>query len=169
MARVRDCASAPLLVALCCSAAQADDRQYNIKQDEPRTGSMIRRYEIQGSTLPINKRYHELSAGEREFLNSMYENIRPGDEPPFPAEGLKPIYDSVRKAQQKLLVTGKLILVVTVDSSGEASAVKAIGSPSDEMTRFVASVLMLVKYKPAVCGGSPCQMDYPFSFDFETR
>ena len=169
MTRVCKSALSSLVVALYCPVALPADRQYDIKQDKPRTGSVVRRYEVRNSTLPINKRFHELNASERELLNSLYENIQPGDEPPFPAEGLKTIYDAVGKAQQKLLVSGTLILVVTVSPSGDASAVKAIGSPSDEMTKFAASVLMLTKFKPAVCGGSPCQMDYPFSFSFAVR
>jgi hypothetical protein len=46
------------------------------------------------------------------------------------------------------------------------SEVKAIGSPSPEMTQFAASVLLLTKFKPAICGGQPCKMDYPFRFAF---
>ena len=158
-----------VMLVLSHAPLRAADGEYAIKQDLPPTGSMIRRYEIQGSSLPINKRYHDLSAEDRDQLNRLYERIEPGDEPPFPAEGLKPIYEAVGKAQARLLVTGKLILVVTVDSTGEASAVRAIGSPSEEMTKFAASVLMLTKYKPALCGGTSCRMDYPFSFSFNVR
>jgi hypothetical protein len=107
-----------LLIALAGPVAQADDRQYDLKQVEPRTGSLFRRYEVQGSKVPINKRYDEFTEEEKKLIKELYEHIGPGDEPPFPADGLKPIFDAVRQAQNKLLVKGQLILLVTVAPSG---------------------------------------------------
>jgi hypothetical protein len=46
------------------------------------------------------------------------------------------------------------------------SGVKAWGSPSPEMTKFAASVLLLTRFKPAICGGQKCRMDFPLKYLF---
>jgi hypothetical protein len=43
------------------------------------------------------------------------------------------------------------------------------GCTYPKMTKAMASVLMLEKYKPAVCGGSPCQMQFPFRMNFHVE
>jgi hypothetical protein len=163
------------LVAACIALltisclAQTPKPEYGIREAEPRTGSAIRRYEVEGSRIAINKRYSELSTEEKASLNQYYEMVEPGDEPPFPSDGLKPIHEAIRKGQGRLLVVGELILLATVSAAGEVIEVKAIGSPSPEMTKFAASVLLLTKFKPALCQGQPCKMDYPFRFVFHVR
>ena len=149
--------------------AQTPKPEYGIKEAEARTGSAIKRYEVQGSPIAINKRYNELSIAERASLNQYYEKMEPGDEPPFPSEGLKPIHEAIRKGQAKLLVTGELILLATVGATGEVLEIKAIGSPSPEMTQFAASALFLTKFKPGLCQGQPCKMEFPFRFNFRVQ
>src|SRR5687768_14386837 len=97
------------LVGLAASVCFAQSSQYDIKDRDPPTGSNIRRNITEGSRIPINKTYSELSPEEKEAINRYYEKIEPGDEPPFPAEGLRPIHNAVAAAQQTLLVTGQLV------------------------------------------------------------
>lgn len=149
--------------------AQSPQPEYGIRQDLPTTGSNIRRYTFSGSVIPINKRYHELSAEERELVNGYYEHVAPGDEPPFPAEGLRSIHDAVRKAQEHLRVRGDLTLIASVSPQGEVTQVEAIGSPSREITEFAATVLFSTKFKPAVCHGEPCAMQFPVYYSFRTH
>lgn len=99
----------------------------------------------------------------------MWESIPDGDEPPFPLFGLKPVHQKVAAAQNRLLVEGPLVLVASVDATGEVTEIKAIGSPSQEMTMQVAGILYDTKFKPARCSGQPCAMQYPFSFRFTVR
>lgn len=150
---------------------KADDTapapQHGIKEREPRTGSHIIHYVVRPYQLSFNRRYHELSPEEKSFLHGFYERIDEGDEPPFPAEGLKPIMQAMSMAQQKLLVRGDLFLVADVDAQGKVVAVKAVGSPSPEMTRFASSVLLLTPFKAAVCKGEPCTMQFPLRFNFD--
>jgi hypothetical protein len=145
--------------------AQTSAPQYSV-QDDPPTGSAIRRNITSPEKLPINKTYAELTPEEKQSLNENYESMGPGDEPPFPAQGLKPIYAAVGKIQQKLLVTGVLILIATVDHQGNVTQIKAMGNPDPEMTKAVATVLSLTRFKPALCKGVPCKMDYPIRFQF---
>ena len=157
------------LAGLAAPACFAQSSQYGIKEADPRTGSNIRRNIAEGSRIPINKRYSELSSEEKEAVNRYYEKIEPGDEPPFPVEGLRPIHSAVAAAQQKLLVSGQLVLVASVGPDGNVTEVKAIGSPSVEMVQTAGSIVALSKFKPARCNGQPCKMDFPFVFDFAVR
>jgi hypothetical protein len=165
-----------LLIALLAASmlalparAQTPRPEFGIRETGPRLGASTREYVVHGSQVPINRKYHELTPEQKALLNQLYEDMKSGDEPPFPAEGLFPIYDALRKAQGKLGVTGDLILVVDVDATGQPTAVKTIGSPSPEMTKFAASLLLITRFKPAVCGGQPCAMQYPFGLDFRLR
>lgn len=129
------------------------------------TGSSILRSAITFQ-IPLNKRYNELSVEERVILHKAWEGIPDGDEPPFPTNGLRPIYKAVIDAQSKLGVEGELHLIATVDARGDVVEVKAYGSPSPEITQFAATVILKTKFKPAVCGGQPCRMDFPFRYRF---
>ena len=155
------------LVAQACFAQT--NPQYGIKDPNPPIGSNIRRNITEGSRIPINKTYGELSPEEKEAVHRYYEVIETGDEPPFPAKGLGPIHDAVAKVQQKLLVTGQLLLVASVGPDGNVTEVKAIGSPSPEMVQAAGSIVALSKFKPALCKGQPCRMDFPFFFNFKLR
>lgn len=146
--------------------AQESKPEYTIKEDQPPTGTRIRHNRLEMSEIALNQPYHKLSDRERAKVHSWWEAIPEGDEPPFPIKGLKPIYAGILKAQEVLAVEGKLILIATVDTNGEVVQVKAISSPSQEMTEFAASLVGTTKFKPAVCSGKPCKMDFPLEFDF---
>ena len=150
--------------------ARADEAlppaRYVIRQDVPDTGTRIPRRVFTGSLIPINRRYAELTSDERRLVKSQYEAMAQGDEPPFPVDGFEPVYAAVAKVQKTLLVTGTLTLEVDVDSQGRASAVRVLASPDPKLTQAVASVLMLTRYKPAVCGANPCRMSLPISVSF---
>jgi hypothetical protein len=148
---------------------QTANPEYSIKFENPPIGSHIRRDAMRGSPIPINRSYHELTPEQRAIVHRWYENIAPGDEPPFPSSGLKSIHDAIRKGQTKLLVTGELFLIATVEATGEVAEVKTFGSPSPEMTKFAAAVLVLTKFKPAVCAGRPCKMDFPLWYSFRVE
>ena len=158
-------AAAFLIASAPAAHAESPPAKYSITADEPPTGSRIRRDAVR-SPVPVNRTYEQLTAEERARVHSWYEQIPDGDEPPFPASGTKEIHDAVRKAQQNLHVKGELFLVATVEATGEVSVIKAWGSPSPEMTKFAASVLLLTKFKPAICGGQKCRMDFPVRYVF---
>jgi len=59
---------------------------------------------------------------------------------------------------------GELSLTVTVGPDGKAKQVADFSSISNpEMAKFAASILLMTKFKPAVCGGTPCSMQFPFN------
>ena len=133
------------------------------------TGSSIRDVLAKSSKIPLNKRYNELTDEQRQVLHSYYVALGPGDEPPFPSEGLEPLVKLLHRAQLKLKVTGPLYLIATVGPDGKPTEVSAVGSPSEEMTRFAASAVMLTAFKAAKCSGEPCKMQYPLALQFTMR
>jgi hypothetical protein len=160
------------LIATLGKAALAADKElpnYSLKDDVPDTGSSFRRNVVGGAIVPLDKRYSELSAEEKAILKSQYDGIGPNDEPPFPVDGLLPIYRLVADGQRRLQVTGSMVLSVDVDSGGDATSVSAPKSADPDMVSLVASILIKQKYKPGTCNGIPCNMQFPVRFDFTRR
>lgn len=140
--------TASILLAHGAALAQDVRPPYSLKQDEPATGSNIRREDVH-AWLPMDKRYEELTPEQQAAVKAQYEHMGPLDEPPFPVDGLRPIFKAVNAAEQKLRVTGPLSVFVDVDSDGKPLAVSVYRSPDPRMTQAVATILMLQTYKPA--------------------
>ena len=98
-------------------------------------------------------------------MKSQYDKMGDNDEPPFPLNGLRSIYKPVADAQQRLNAKGHLSMYVDVDSQGKPVSVSVFESPDPQMTKIAAAVLMLQDYKPAICNGQPCRMQFPFRID----
>jgi hypothetical protein len=80
-----------------------------------------------------------------------------------PLEGLKPIVAAILKGQERYLARGELQLLVTVGPDGKGKNVTAYGKVDNpDMAKFASSVLLLTKFKPAICNGSLCKMQFPF-------
>lgn len=154
------CVAALLLCLPPLSQGQAP-AQYAIKADEPPTGSRIRMDVVHSGPIAVNLPYQELPPGDRASLHALYERIADGDEPPFPTRGLRALFDPISHAQAKLLLKGQLFLIATVGPQGKVVQVKVMRSPSPEMAQFAAHVMAQTPYKPAVCSGQPCTMDFP--------
>lgn len=155
-----------LILSLFPFIAQAQQSQYNIKQDDPSTGTNLKRAVV-NSGLPINKRYEQFTDEEKASLAQLYERLDEGDEPPFPKAGLRPIFEALRKAEDRYQARGDLSLIATIDANGDVTEVKSIGTLDASMVNFAASLLMLTKFKPAKCKGEACTMQYPFRMNFE--
>ncbi|HJV62920.1 MAG TPA: hypothetical protein VJ743_18365 [Albitalea sp.] len=158
-----------LLSCFFCTALLAQSPPQFSLRDDAQTARAIRDVIARSQHIPFDKRYADLSSEQKDGLRSLYKDMGPADEPPFPRDGLAPLVRLLQKGQSKMLVTGPLYLIVDVSAEGEAEAVKAIGSPSPEMTQFAASVMLLTKYKPALCAGTPCKQQYPFALQFDVR
>jgi len=138
---------------------------YSIREDV--TGSHIGKPVVTNISVPVDKPYAELTREERLRVKSQYESMAEDDEPPYPLHGLRPILEAAFKIQKKVRTHGELVLAVTVDSEGHPTEVAAYKSPDKDMTRMMASVLMVETYKPAVCNLKPCKMQFPFRMQFQ--
>jgi len=119
--------------------------------------------------VQLDKPFAELPADEQAFWKSQYEDLGPGDTPPFPVRGLKNLYKAMAVVQRKHQARGKLTMFVQIDKTGRATSVSVIASPDPLLTKDVAAIVMLEEYTPALCSGVPCAMDFPFRVSFTLR
>ena len=161
---------AALTSLLAVNSARSEPAQHAINQDgryiNPRSDW---RYVARSTHIPINKKYHELTPEEKLLISTFYESMLPGDEPPFPRDGMKPVLQALAEAQKRLLVSGTLYLLVDVDRTGKAQNITAHGSPSPAMTRVASYILLSTPFKPALCAGAHCAMQFPFMLEFKVE
>ena len=153
-----------LLFHTCALAQDAD--KFSIKDSNLPTGSALRR-SVATLDLPPDKGFAQLTAEQKAMVKSNYENLGPDDEPPYPIGGTKAIYKGIGQAHQMVQASGKLSMVVTVGVDGKPSNVSVFSSPDPRMTQVVASILMLQRFKPALCQGKPCVMEFPVDINLE--
>jgi hypothetical protein len=119
--------------------------------------------------IPFDRAYEQLSVAQQRVLKSAYVEMGESDEPPFPVGGLKTLYGPITEGQQSLLTTGTFAARAEIDADGNAVAVAVYRSPSKAVTNFVSNIILLTKFKPAVCGGSACKMGFPVRISFDVR
>lgn len=150
-------------------SASADDKaRYAIKEETSATGTSIVSKVVKGS-IPLNFSYEQLSEENKRSVRALYETMGPGDEPPYPLKGLQPFLAAVRQANLRLGERGKLSLTVKVDSHGVAQDVAVYQTPSPEMGRFAATAALQQAFKPALCKGIPCSMDFLYEVMLEIK
>jgi hypothetical protein len=150
-----------------CLTAAADTaapEEYTIVQSAPSLGSKVKREIIKAGTIPINKRYADLTPEEKARLLRDYWQLKPGDEPPFPSDGLMPILRAVQLAYEKILLQahGPLVLSVEIDEKGHPNGFVVRESPDPFITEATAVALMNQTYKPGTINGKPSVMRYAF-------
>jgi hypothetical protein len=153
---------------LALSNCVAHAQQYRMKEDDPRTGTLLKRENTRLS-LPPDKTYAELSEADKARLRGLYDNMAPDDEPPFPARGYRSLMRAMSAVQERLQIAGNVDMGVIVGADGRASEVKVYGSSDPQLTTVIANVLVLEKYKPALCRGTPCIQEFPFRMQFTLR
>ena len=72
--------------------SQSPSADTNVKETAPETGTMIKRTIASSQRFPINKKWSELSEEDRAVLRSQYEDMPDTDEPPYPIDGMAPIF-----------------------------------------------------------------------------
>lgn len=155
--------------ALAASAADEPPREYTLKQETASTGTRLKRDIGFSAEVPLNKKYHQLTADEKRVVHAAYEGIADGDEPPFPLGGQGAVLRGVLKIQQELMLKGELFLIAEVDAKGRVDQVSVVAAPDPQMAKGAAVVLMSTPFKPAVCAGKPCKMEYPLHLELSIR
>jgi len=68
---------------------------------------------------------------------------------------------------------GALRVYALIGADGKAKQVNVYEKPTlrdkedaDKLVKYIASLMMMGSYKPAMCQGKPCEMIYPLLFDF---
>lgn len=135
--------------------------EYTLKREDDSTGSRIRQNAVTGIRVPINKPYAELTAEQKARVRALYEHLDEADEPPYPLKGTKEILRAISNAQDVLHLQGDLSVFVEVNADGTPNAVGVMKSPDERMTNLVATALIHERYKPGLCKGTPCKMQFP--------
>jgi hypothetical protein len=161
-----------VLLAWSTAMAQQSSRseRYSLKRDIDFSSIYLRATgaEVFGG-IPFDKPYRELTADQQNRFKLFYVALGESDEPPFPLHGLGALYRPVAKGQQRFLVSGEFRADAEIDEDGNVSAVAVLQSPSEQVTKFMANVLLLTKFKPALCGGQPCSMGFPVKVTFKVE
>jgi|SRR5690242_9309477 hypothetical protein len=159
-----------LSMSMTATAQEAGDGgRYKLKRDADFSSLYPRSGAVAEGALPFDKSYGEFTPAQQNRIKMDYVALAEGDEPPFPLQGLGALYRPVSKAQQKLLASGDFRADAEIDQEGNVVAVAVRQSPSEQVTKFMANILLLTKFKPAVCRGQPCQMGFPVNVTFEVE
>lgn len=153
-----------LLICLLITTSPEASAQstYTLKDDQPSTGSHLKRKPIRSEVFPLDKPYEKFTDQERAQLLDLWEPMKEGDEPPFPKYGMRELSLDILNAASKVGVRGELSLVAYVNPDGKVSKVEVYKSPNDQLVRFAAHKLVTTPFKAAVCSGKPCAMQFPF-------
>jgi hypothetical protein len=150
-------------------ALQNQTATYAIKTDEPSTGSLLKVRTSTGHVIPPERSYADLSQEQRHQLNAMYPALEDGDEPPYPLNGTAEFYKVVPYLNGQFKEAGRASIRVLVNATGKVDSVAVLGTLSPDFKRTIGTAAGLVKYKPAVCRGTPCTMMFFFDMQLQAR
>ncbi|RBP50858.1 energy transducer TonB [Arenicella xantha] len=128
------------------------------------TGSRTRPIEVE-SAIPFNKSYQALSAEQKAAFRANYGILKETEQPPYPKKGTKDIYKALINANKAIGMPGKLFLIANVSEQGKVINIAVYNSPDERITNIATAVVGATDFDPAVCDGTPCQMEFPFEFD----
>jgi hypothetical protein len=116
--------------------------------------------------LPFDKPYEALTVEQQTWFRQHYQQLGPGDEPPYPATGLRALFDPILRATSRARVSGVFEAHVEVDADGRPLSVAVLRTPGAAVTDVIARIAMNTPFKPARCDGQPCRMGFPLSMEF---
>lgn len=135
---------------------------FSATESAPETGTRLRKDVGSTSLYPLDKPWQRFSEEEKARVRELYEDMRPGDEPPFPARGMRPVLETLSRVMGAAGKRGVVHLEMTVDAEGKTTTFKIYEMPDLDTAKYVAAVFNSTKFKPALCAGKPCRMDFPF-------
>ncbi len=143
-------------------AQRSEPSAFGIKSDTAPLGTRIKDDRVI-LRVPPERSYAELTSEQKARVKAVYHEMAPDDEPPYPVGGVKLLYTAISDAQKVALVEGQLLLVANVASDGKLVDVKVYKTPSEDLAKAISSFLLIQKFKPAVCAGKACAMEYPIN------
>lgn len=160
-----------VMLAFLGSAGAADEAEpprYSLRSDAGARGR-FGPSEAFGAVVPFNRTYAQLTDEQKARIKGYYVGMSEEDEPPYPERGLEAIYGVIAEGQARIGVVGDLDLEVVVAPDGTAQEVRVYKTPHRKVTQFVANLVMLTPFKPGICGGKPCTMNFPVRVRFDLR
>lgn len=132
-----------------------------------RTGSLMKDKEVT-SSVPLNVGYEGLTPAQKQFVRDAYPALDDGDEPPYPLKGPQELFLGLLKLTSRYQLNGDVTIYVLVGADGKALSAATSGIDDPEAKHMAGIGAALLKYKPARCGGQPCQMMVPFKVNLAT-
>lgn len=150
--------------------APADARKrFALKEEHPVLGSLLQRTRAIGFA-PMDAPWQELTPEQQATMRRAYPALDERDEPPYPLQGTRAYYKGIADLYRKFLdYQGDATVYVTVGADGVPTSASTYGVAHKEFARYVAMIGMLQRFKPALCGGTPCEMIFPLSFRFQLQ
>jgi hypothetical protein len=122
---------------------------------------------VMRGALPYDRSYEQLTPEQKALLRAEYDSVGPNDEPPYPKYGLADVADAVSRMSVRAPIEGEVVLTVRVDELGDAKSVSIYKTPDTRLSNLVALMVTRSKFKPGLCEGRPCAMDYVFKYYFK--
>ena len=122
---------------------------------------------VMRGALPYDRSYEQLSPEQKAVVRAQYDSVGPTDEPPYPKYGLSDVADAVARMPRRETLEGEVILTVRIDEVGNAKSVSIYKTPDAKLSNVVAATLTRTRFKPGLCEGRPCAMDYVFMYYFK--
>lgn len=135
--------------------------EYALRDANARVGTHMART-ISSSPLPPNAGWEALTPAQQRMVRDRYPALGEADEPPYPVKGPQAFYAKLAELAGKYEINSDLSIYVLVGADGKVVSVTSRGIEDPEARRLAGVLAGLVKYKPARCGGQPCQMMVPF-------
>lgn len=139
----------------------AKKEKYALRDANAPVGSLFAR-KISTSAIPLNAGWERLTPTQQRLVRDRYPALDEADEPPYPVTGPQAFYVKLAELGGKYQINEDLRIYVLVGADGKVGSVTTIGIEDPEARRLAGVLAGLVKYKPARCGGQPCQMMVPF-------
>jgi hypothetical protein len=122
---------------------------------------------VMRGALPYDRSYEQLTPEQKAIVRAEYDSVGPNDEPPYPKYGLADVADAVSRMSVRDPIEGEVILTVRVDERGDAKSVSIYKTPDARLSNLIALMVTRSKFKPGLCEGRPCAMDYVFKYYFK--
>ncbi len=119
---------------------------------------------VGSSAVPPWKGYAQLTPDEKSVVRAGYGALGAGDEPPYPLAGTQAIIRAIHRDAAPAGRESTVHVVARVSADGTVEHVDVRSAPYPAMGQRLASMLKKSAFKPAMCKGEPCAMEYPLVF-----
>lgn len=151
-----------LLSLLCLTACSvfAADGDFSYRQGDDPAPRLL-------SPLPFDKKFEQLGESDKTRLRALHPGLAADCEPPFPQDGLAPIFEQLTRYQSRsgIDAAGRMAFEVDVDKAGAVTAVAITATPSPRLDKMADYILRDTAFKPARCKGEATAMKYRLAFE----
>jgi hypothetical protein len=143
-------------VAVEAPSAAAVSANYSVNSDGPALGSNLPG-KIGFANVPMDVGFDGLTPDQQRVVRARYPALDVGDDPPYPLKGSRELFAVLSKLGRYFISGDDLLVDVAVGADGKVLGVTTIADLPSDVKRTIGSAAALIKYKPAQCGGQPCQ------------